>query len=68
MRYAYLQAEVELAESKLRGRYTTRHALDVLQPFVLDFGVGGADSAPSSVVLQLTNPGVPLASCSLLDV
>ena len=63
--FACLQAEVGLADSKQRGRYTTKHALDVLQPFVLDFGVGGADSAPSSVVLQLTNPGVPLASSSL---
>lgn len=52
-----LQAEVDLAESKVKGRYTTKHALDMLQPFVLNFGVSGVDSAPSCVVLQLTNPG-----------
>ena len=57
-----LQVEVDLAESKVKGRYTTKHALDMLQPFVLDFGVSGIDSAPSCVVLQLTNPGEMLKS------
>ena len=57
LKLIHLQAEISLAESKVKGRYTTKHALDMLQPFVLDFGVSGVDSAPSCVVLQLTNPG-----------